>query len=303
MTLTNPVRPALTNALSAVRRSTTGTSRGQDDHPHRSWPPATVIAALVVLALLLVAAVAPNLLTPYDPLAVDLDATLQPPSWAHPFGTDLSGRDLLSRVIAGTRQSLIIGLGAVALASVLAVLLGIAAGLSGRVAQALANRWIEVMFAFPIVLLGLLLTSVFGPGQWTLILAIGIGIAPGYARIVRGQVLAVRNAPYIEAATALGHPRRRILLQHIAPNALRPMIVTVTLGVGQAIIWASGLAYLGLGVPPPAPEWGALLDAGRTYITVAWWLEIFPGLVIVAVALAFTTVGRYLGTRLEGERR
>ena len=138
MTLTNPVRPALTNALSAVRRSTTGTSRGQDDHPHRSWPPATVIAALVVLALLLVAAVAPNLLAPYDPLAVDLDATLQPPSWAHPFGTDLSGRDLLSRVIAGTRQSLIIGLGAVALASVLAVLLGIAAGLSGRVAQALA---------------------------------------------------------------------------------------------------------------------------------------------------------------------
>ncbi len=303
MTLTNPVRPALTNALSAVRRSTTGTSRGQDDHPHRSWPPATVIAALVVLALLLLAAVAPNLLAPYDPLAVDLDATLQPPSWAHPFGTDLSGRDMLSRVIAGTRQSLIIGLGAVALASVLAVLLGIAAGLSGRVAQALANRWIEVMFAFPIVLLGLLLTSVFVPGQWTLILAIGIGIAPGYARIVRGQVLAVRNAPYIEAATALGHPRRRILLQHIAPNALRPMIVTVTLGVGQAIIWASGLAYLGLGVPPPAPEWGALLDAGRTYITVAWWLEIFPGLVIVAVALAFTTVGRYLGTRVEGDRR
>lgn len=303
MTLTNPVRPALTNALSAVRRSTTGTPRGQDDQPRRSWPPAAVIAALVVLALLLVAAVAPNLLARYDPLAVDLDATLQPPSWAHPFGTDLSGRDLLSRVIAGTRQSLIIGLGAVALASVLAVLLGIAAGLSGRVAQALANRWIEVMFAFPIVLLGLLLTSVFGPGQVTLILAIGIGIAPGYARIVRGQVLAVRTAPYIEAATALGHPRRRILLQHIAPNALRPMIVTVTLGVGQAIIWASGLAYLGLGVPPPAPEWGALLDAGRTYITVAWWLEIFPGLVIVAVALAFTTVGRHLGARLEGDRR
>lgn len=303
MTLTNPVRPALTNALSAVRRSTTGTPRGQDDQPRRSWPPAAVIAALVVLALLLVAAVAPNLLARYDPLAVDLDATLQPPSWAHPFGTDLSGRDLLSRVIAGTRESLIIGLGAVALASVLAVLLGIAAGLSGRVAQALANRWIEVMFAFPIVLLGLLLTSVFGPGQVTLILAIGIGIAPGYARIVRGQVLAVRTAPYIEAATALGHPRRRILLQHIAPNALRPMIVTVTLGVGQAIIWASGLAYLGLGVPPPAPEWGALLDAGRTYITVAWWLEIFPGLVIVAVALAFTTVGRHLGARLEGDRR
>ncbi|WP_439030938.1 ABC transporter permease [Gordonia terrae] len=291
MTLTNPVRPGATPEVVAAVRGP------------RPRPSPGVLAAGVVLVLLAVAAIAPNLLAPYNPLAVDLDATLQPPSWSHPFGTDLSGRDLLSRIIAGTRQSLLIGLGAVALASVLAVVLGLAAGLSGRVAHVLANRWIEVMFAFPTVLLGLLLTSVFGPGQYTLILAIGIGIAPGYARIVRGQVLAVRNAPYIEAATALGHSRGRILLQHIAPNALRPMIVTVTLGVGQAIIWASGLAYLGLGVPPPAPEWGALLDAGRTYITVAWWLEIFPGLVIVVVALAFTTVGRHLGQRLEGDRR
>ncbi|MGC4960849.1 ABC transporter permease [Gordonia sp. DT101] len=270
----------------------------------RRWPfPPTVTAALVVLVVLLVATVVPALLAPYDPLAVNLDATLTPPSWAHPFGTDLSGRDLLSRIIFGTRQSLAIGFGAVALALVLAVLLGVAAGLSGRVAQALANRWIDVMFAFPTILLGLLLTSVFGPGSSTLIFAIGIGIAPGYARIVRGQVLTVRNAPYVEAATALGHSRPRILFQHIAPNALRPMIVTATLGIGQAIIWASGLAYLGLGVAPPAPEWGALLDAGRTYITVAWWLEIFPGLIIVVVALAFTTVGRHLGARLEGTIR
>nr|WP_124711429.1 ABC transporter permease [Gordonia insulae] len=270
----------------------------------RRWPvPPTVIAALAVLVLLAVAVVAPGVLAPYDPFAIDLDATLSPPSWAHLFGTDLSGRDLLSRVIFGTRQSLAIGLGAVAVALVLAVALGIAAGLSGRVAQALANRWIEVMFAFPTILLGLLLTSVFGPGPYTLIFAIGIGIAPGYARIVRGQVLSVRTAPYVEAATALGHSRRRILFQHIGPNALRPMIVTATLGVGQAIIWASGLAYLGLGVAPPAPEWGALLDAGRTYITEAWWLEIFPGLVIVITALAFTTVGRHLGARLEGSNR
>ncbi|GAC67138.1 ABC transporter permease [Gordonia soli] len=269
----------------------------------RSWLfPPTLIAALVFVALLLSAVVVPNWLAPYDPFTIDLDNTLAPPSWAHPFGTDLSGRDLLSRVIAGTRQSLTIGLGAVALALVLAVLLGIGAGLSGRISSALANRWIEVMFAFPMVLLGLLLTSVFGPGQYTLIVAIGIGIAPGYARIVRGQVLAVRNSAYIEAATALGHSRGRILLQHIAPNALRPMIVTATLGIGQAIIWASGLAFLGLGVAPPAPEWGALLDAGRTYITVAWWLVIFPGLVIVLAALAFTTLGRHVGARLEGQQ-
>lgn len=265
--------------------------------------PVGVVAAFAVITVLLLAVIVPGLLAPYDPYAIDLDATLQPPSWAHWFGTDQSGRDLLSRIIFGARQSLAIGLGAVAVAAVLAVGFGIAAGLSGRVARVLSNRAIEVMFAFPTVLLGLLLTSVFGPGVPTLIFAIGIGIAPGYARIVRGQVLAVRNAPYVEAATALGHSRRRILVQHIAPNSLRPMIVTVTLGVGQAIIWASGLAYLGLGVPPPAPEWGALLDSGRSYITVAWWLEIFPGLVIVVVALAFTTLGRHLGAVLEGVRR
>ncbi|SIR80813.1 ABC transporter permease [Williamsia sterculiae] len=283
--------------------STLRTRNPVPSEDRRRLPSAGVVAAAIVVLLLLVAVIAPSVLAPYDPFAIDLDSTLAPPSWAHLFGTDLSGRDLLSRVIYGTRESLGIGLAAVGVAAALAVVLGIAAGLSGRIARVLANRWIEIMFAFPTVLLGLLLVSVFGPGAVTLIFAIGIGIAPGYARIVRGQVLAVRTAPYIEAATAIGHSRTRILLQHIAPNSLRPMIVTVTLGVGQAIIWASGLAYLGLGVAPPAPEWGALLDAGRTYITAAWWVEVFPGLVVVVVALAFTTLGRHLGVRLGGVAR
>lgn len=261
-----------------------------------------LVVSLLVVGVLALAIVFPGLLAPYNPTAIDLDATLEPPTWAHLFGTDLSGRDLLSRVIFGARGSLAIGGGAVALATVLAVILGLAAGLSTRFAALLANRSIEILFAFPTVLLGLLLTSVFGPGRATLILAIGIGIAPGYARIVRGQMLSVRNAPYIEAATALGHSRSKILVKHIAPNSLRPMIVTVTLGIGQAIIWASGLAFLGLGIAPPAAEWGALLDAGRTYITVAWWLELFPGLVIVSVALAFTTIGHHFSIQTEGAR-
>lgn len=305
MTITEnpPVARTTDSSPFAALLATLRTRNPVPSQGRRRRPSFGVIAALVVLAVLAAAAAVPSLLAPYDPFAIDLDAALSPPSWVHPFGTDLNGRDLLSRVIFGTRESLGIGLGAVAVASILAVLLGITAGLSGRVAGVLANRWIEIMFAFPTVLLGLLLVSVFGPGAVTLIFAIGIGIAPGYARIVRGQVLAVRNAPYVEAATAVGHSRGRILLQHIAPNSLRPMIVTITLGVGQAIIWASGLAYLGLGVAPPAPEWGALLDSGRTYITVAWWLEIFPGLVIVVVALAFTTIGRHLGAILEGARR
>lgn len=266
---------------------------------HRAATGLPTLIAGSVLLLLFVAAVAPGVLAPYDPYAIDLDAVLQPPGPAHPFGTDLSGRDLLSRIIAGTGASLRIGFGAVAVATVLAVVLGTAAGLSRTVAGMLANRSIELLFAFPTVLLGLLIASTFGPGATTLVVAIGIGIAPGYARIVRGQVLAVRNAAYVEAAAVLGHTRWRTLRQHVAPNALRPLIVTVTLGVGQALIWASGLAYLGLGVAPPDPEWGALLDSGRTYITVAWWLEVFPGLAIVVVALTFTTLGRALGTRLE----
>lgn len=266
-------------------------------------PPAGVIVAILVLGFAALAAVVPRALAPYDPFAIDLGATLRPPSWTHLFGTDLSGRDLLSRVIYGTRESLLIGLGATAIALALAIALGLLAALSTRVFRAVTNRTIEVLFAFPALLLALLFVTVFGPGRNTLILAIGIGTAPGYARIVRGQVLAVKDSPYVEAAAALGHSRISILRQHIVPNALRPLLVTAMLGVGQSIVWASGLAFLGLGVPPPTPEWGALLDAGRTYITEAWWLEIFPGLAVVVVALALTIVGRHLATRLEGSQK
>lgn len=266
-------------------------------------PPVGVIIAITVLAFTLAAALLPRVLAPYDPFTIDLGATLRPPSWAHPFGTDLSGRDLFSRVVYGTRESLLIGLGATAIALSLAVALGLLAALSTRVFRAVSNRTIEVLFAFPALLLALLFVTVFGPGRNTLILAIGIGTAPGYARIVRGQVLAVKDSPYVEAASALGHSRLKILRQHMAPNALRPLLVTAMLGVGQSIVWASGLAFLGLGVPPPTPEWGALLDAGRTYITEAWWLEIFPGVAVVLVALALTITGRHLATQLEGNQK
>lgn len=275
--------------------------------PTRSWSrlrhPPGVIAAGLVVALLVLAVVWPSLPATHDPNAIDLPAALQSPSVHHLFGTDLSGRDLYSRVVHGTAQSLLIGIGATAVALLIAVVLGFSAGLAPRGVSAGTDRLIEVLFAFPALLLALLLVSVFGPGAATLVVAVGVGTAPGYARIIRGQVRSVRTAPYIEAARALGHTRTRIFRQHIVPNALRPMAVTATLGVGQSIVWASGLAFLGLGVPPPASEWGALLDAGRTYLTHAWWLELFPGLAIVVVALALTTLGRYAGHRLEGTVR
>lgn len=262
--------------------------------------PVGVYAAGLVVAFFLVAAVAPALLQTHDPFKVNLAATLRPPSLAHLLGTDQAGRDTYSRIVEGARQSLGIGLGATALSMAVAGLLGVAAGLGGRVTDMLIGRFLDVLFGFPTLFLALLFVTVFGTTVTTQIVAVGIGTAPGYARMIRGQVLAVKNAGYVEAARALGHPYPRIVRQHIVPNALRPLVAMMTLGVGQSIVWASGLAFLGLGVAPPAPEWGALLDAGRNYVTRAWWLEIMPGLAIVAFALSVTVIGRHVQDRLEG---
>lgn len=254
-------------------------------------------------ALLAVAVFAPQLLTVHSPTAVDYGASLQPPSLAHPFGTDESGRDLYTRVVWGARDSLVIGLGAAALGVGAALVLGTLAALGVKPVAVVVDRFVEVMFAFPALLLALLLIAIAGPSAGTEVVAVGLGTAPGYARMIRGQILGARDSGYVEAATALGHSRWRIVRAHILPNALRPLVAVFALSVGQSIVWASSLSFLGLGVAPPASEWGALLDAGRAYLTQAWWLLVVPGLVIVAVALAATTIGRHLQAFLEkGER-
>jgi peptide/nickel transport system permease protein len=262
-----------------------------------------IAASASLVLLLVVAVVAPSVLTHRSPNAIDLPHTLLSPSWSHPFGTDDAGRDLYTRVVYGARESLGIGLGATALAMAIAILLGFAAGLAGGIVDTVITRVLEVAFAFPVLLLALLLIAIRGPSVATEIVAVGIGSAPGYARMVRGQVWHVRQAAYIESAGALGHSRWAVVRQHLFPNAMRPLVALMTLGVGQSIVWASGLAFLGLGVAPPSPEWGALLDSGRLYVTTSWWLEIMPGLVIVLVALAVTTLGRAIQHRLEGAAR
>jgi peptide/nickel transport system permease protein len=264
--------------------------------------PGLVVPLLIVL-LVTVAAVAPGVLTHRSPFAINLEHTLQPPSFSHPFGTDDAGRDMYTRVVYGAREALGIGLGATGLAMSIAILLGFAAGLAGGLIDVVINRILEVAFAFPVLLLALLLITIRGPSLTTEIVAVGIGSAPGYARMVRGQVMNVRQAAYIEAAAALGHSRRAVIRRHLFPNAIRPLVAMMTLGIGQSIVWASGLSFLGLGVAPPSPEWGALLDSGRLYITTSWWLEIMPGLVIVLVALSVTSLGRTLQHRLEGAAR
>ncbi|HTJ33875.1 MAG TPA: ABC transporter permease [Dactylosporangium sp.] len=269
----------------------------------RRLPSAGTLVALLVVVLIAIAALTPGLLTGRGPTEIDLHATLLAPSWAHPFGTDDAGRDLLTRVIYGARQSMGIGLGATGVAFAIALVLGFAAGLAGGVVDTAITRVLEVAFAFPALLLALLVISVRGPSVATVIAAVGIGSAPGYARMVRGQVLAVRQAGYIEAAAALGHSRLAVVRRHLFPNAVRPLVAVATLGVGQSVVWASGLSFLGLGVAPPDSEWGALLDAGRVHITTSWWLEILPGVVIVLVALAVTTLGRNLQHLLGGAAR
>nr|WP_205707036.1 ABC transporter permease [Kineococcus vitellinus] len=246
-----------------------------------------------------VAAAAPGLLDTTDPLALHLDRALQAPGPGHWFGTDEAGRDLFSRVVHGARPSLAIGVGASLVSLSLAVVLGTLAALGGRVVAPVVDRVVEVLFSFPSLLLALLLVALLGPSAATAAVAVGVGTAPGYARMVRAQVLSARGSAYVEAAVALGHSPGRILRRHVLPNALRPLVAVMALSIGQSIVWASSLSFLGLGVAPPSSEWGALLEAGRPYVAHAWWLTVVPGLVVVVLALATTTLGKHLQAVLE----
>lgn len=248
--------------------------------------------ALAVLALLLACALLPGLVAPGDPQAIDPSQAFQPPSWQHWFGTDESGRDLLRRVVHGAGPSLLIGVAATAVGLALGLVLGSAAGLGPRWLDFGTSRVMEVLFAFPGLLLALLFIAIAGPGVATSTIAVGLATAPGYGRLIRTRLLALRAAPYVESAIVLGRPAPVVFARTLLPGVVRTLFVLATLGVGQSVVWASSLSYLGLGVPPPAAEWGALLDAGRVYLDTAWWLTFFPGLVIVATAASATVLGR-----------
>ncbi len=259
---------------------------------------AAEVFAMLVIALLLIAAVAPGLLAPGDPLAIHPLQSFRAPSFAHFFGTDESGRDIYTRIVHGTGASLLIGLSATAIGVGLALVFGLLAGLGPRWLDFGTTRFLEVLFAFPGLLFALLFIVIYGPGVVTSTIAVGLATAPGYARIIRSQVLVVRRAPYLEAATVLGRGRASRVIHHLLPNVAGSLYVLVTLGIGQSIVWASSLSYLGLGAVPPAAEWGAMLSAGRTYITSFWWMTFFPGLFIVLSAVVTTLLGRSLRQRL-----
>ena len=249
------------------------------------------------LLFLVCAALAPGVLAPGDPLAINPAQSFRGPSLSHLFGTDESGRDIYIRIIHGTGASLLIGVSATAIGVGLALVFGLLAGLGPRWLDFGTTRFLEVLFAFPGLLLALLFIVVYGPGVVTSTIAVGFATAPGYARIIRSRVLVVRRAPYLEAATVLGRGRWFRLWRHLLPNVAGSLFVLATLGIGQSIVWASSLSYLGLGAVPPAAEWGAMLSAGRTYLTSFWWMTFFPGLFIMMSAVATTLVGRGLQER------
>ncbi|MBE8525360.1 ABC transporter permease [Amycolatopsis sp. H6(2020)] len=256
--------------------------------------------AVLVLVLITLAAAAPELFTSGQAHETDPLAALEGPSAAHPFGTDAIGRDVFTRVVYGARQSLLAGLGAALLAIVLGTLLGLVAALGGRTADEIIMRLTDVMLSLPTLLLALVVLTITGPGTFNAIYAIALYTAPGYCRLVRVQTQVIRRSGYLEAATAQGLTRTRIILRHIVPNAFTPLLVLATIEVGTALTAAASLSFLGLGAQPPAPEWGAMLAAGRDYFSVAWWMAVFPGAAITLTVLSITVVGGTLQRRLEG---
>jgi peptide/nickel transport system permease protein len=254
---------------------------------------------ILIVAVTVGAALAGPLLTPYQASAQELARRLERPSLSHPFGLDELGRDILSRIVSGARISLLVGLSVVTLSSIVGVMLGAVAGYSGGKIDDGISRVMDVLMAFPGILLAIALVAVLGPSLGNVILALSVIGWVGYARLVRGQALRARELEFVQAARALGAGSPRIILRHILPTTLPSVVVQATLGMAGAIIAEAALSFLGLGVQPPTPSWGTMLDAGRSHLFDAPHLTIFPGLAIAILVLGFNFLGDGLRDRLD----
>ena len=261
---------------------------------------AGAITASAFLLVLGVAAVAPTLFTHADPIQTQVLQALRAPSLEHPFGTDQTGRDVFARVVHGARYSLAIGVLATTIAMTAGLLVGTLAGLAPRLIDSAISRVIEVLMSFPEFLLALLVIAILGPGPVSLVIAISLAAVPVYARVARVQTFTVRRSGYVRAALVLGVPRWRSVLRHVVPNTLGPLLVMATIGFGTAIASAAGLSFLGLGPQPPTPEWGLILSEGRNFLGTAWWIAVFPGLVVTVTVISASVLGRFLRARGEG---
>lgn len=257
------------------------------------WRPrrnVALVAGAVIVGVWVVLAVAAPGLAPYSPLHLDVMNRLEPPSVQHPFGTDEAGRDNLSRVLYGARITIPTAFGVILVATVVGVAVGAVAGYAGGRLDEVLMRVVDVVLAFPSIVLAMAITAALGPGLQHAMLAIVLVTWPEFSRLMRGQVLAVKANEFVVAARALGVPAPRVLLAHVLPNAFPPVLVKATLDVGNAIILTAALSFIGLGAIPPAPEWGAMIAAGQAKFEY-WWVATFPGLAILSVVLGFNFLG------------
>lgn len=261
------------------------------------------LVGLVVMVVVGAVALLAPWLAPYDPIKINPAEALQPPSLAHPFGTDQYGRDILSRMVAGSRLSLLTGLGAVAIALATGIVLGLLSGVVGGWTDLLFMRLVDIMMAFPSILMALVVVAVLGQGTVNVMVAVGVSLVPTFVRLVRGDVLAVKENVYVEAARALGCGQARLALRHVLPNIVAPVIVLSTVAIAWSIILGASLSFLGLGPRPPIPEWGIDLSNGRGYLLRAWWISSVPGFCIMLTVVAVNLVGDALSDELDPRLR
>ncbi len=259
---------------------------------------AAMVALVVLVALVTLAAFSP-LVAPYDPLAMGTGPGLNAPERTHLFGTDLFGRDVLSRVIYGGRISLAVAFAAVLFSSLIGVTLGLVAGYYGKWLDMVVMRAMDMLLAFPGIFLALAIVALLGPGLNNAVLAVGISAIPTYTRTVRGCVLSAKENLYVDAARAVGVPDGRIMLRHVLPNVFAPVIILMTLGVAWAILNICALSFLGLGSQPPTPEWGTMLFESRGFLREAWWATTFPGLAIMVTVMSVNRLGDGLRDALD----
>jgi peptide/nickel transport system permease protein len=266
---------------------------------HRLARRRAALVGLAVVVFFVAVALAAPLVAPVDPLATDWRTVRKPPSALHLFGTDELGRDVLARLIWGARASLMAGLVSVSIAVTVAVPLGLVSGYLGGAVDALLMRVVDAMLAIPFLVLAIALAAFLGPSLTNAMIAIGVVQTPIFTRLTRGQTLAVKHEDYIEAARAVGNPHRRILLRHILPNILAPILVQATLAIAAAIIAEASLSFLGLGQQPPAPSWGSMLNTASHFLSQAPWMAVWPGLAIFSLVLSFNLLGDGLRDALD----
>jgi len=265
----------------------------------------TALFGLAVVAVVILSAVGAPLVTVFDPIEQDINQRLKEPGWrnaagqAHLLGTDHLGRDILARIIYGSRVALVVGLSAVLISGVLGMAIGLVSGYFGGKVDDFFMRLADIQLAFPFILLAIAVIGVLGPSLRNIIVVIGVSSWVVYARVVRGEVLSIREREFVQAAIALGSRDGRVVLRHVLPNAFTPWLVVATLDMARVIVIESALSFLGLGVQPPTPTWGGMLADGRVYLSTAWWLATFPGLAILVTVLGINLLGDGLRDTLD----